>query len=172
MVKSRYQAEIPGLRAKSPEILPVTSPYSGETVAEVALVDAAGMNRALDVATQAHAAHPHGLPAYERGAILKRLAALVTDHHEDLAMLIAREGGKPLVGARIEVTRAANTVALSAEEATRIGGEEIPMQGTPAAMGRLAFTIKEPIGVIAAVSAFNHPVNLIAHQVAPAVAAG
>ena len=172
MVKSRYQAEIPGLRAKSPEILPVTSPYSGETVAEVALVDAAGMNRALDVATQAHAAHPHGLPAYERGAILRRLAALVTDHHEDLAMLIAREGGKPLVDARIEVTRAANTVALSAEEATRIGGEEIPMQGTPAAMGRLAFTIKEPIGVIAAVSAFNHPVNLIAHQVAPAVAAG
>ncbi|MCZ6917974.1 MAG: aldehyde dehydrogenase family protein, partial [Gemmatimonadetes bacterium] len=164
MLKSRYAADIPGWQPKHPDILPVTSPYSGEAVAEVALVDASGLDRALDVATQVHAAYPQGLPAHERSAILKRLAALVTDHHEDLAMLIASEGGKPLVDARIEVTRAANTVELSAEEATRIAGGEVPMQGTPAAMGRLAFTIREPIGVVAAVSAFNHPVNLIAHQ--------
>jgi acyl-CoA reductase-like NAD-dependent aldehyde dehydrogenase len=172
MLKPRYSTTIPGYVPSDPEIEKVRSPYSGETVAEVELVDAAGMTRALDVATAAFAEHPDGIPAHERSAILKRLAALVRENHEELSLLIAREGGKPLIDARVEVTRAANTVELSAEEATRIHGEEIPMQGTPAAMGRLAFTIKEPIGVVAAVSAFNHPVNLIAHQVAPAVAAG
>ena len=172
MLKSRYPTAVPGHTPSAPEILEVTSPYSGGTVAEVELVDAAGMTRALDVATAAFAEHPHGLPAHERSTILKRLAALVRENHEELSLLIAREGGKPLIDARVEVTRAANTVEVSAEEATRIHGEEIPMQGTPAAMGRIAFTIKEPIGVVAAVSAFNHPVNLIAHQVAPSVAAG
>ncbi len=172
MLKSRYPTAVPGHTPSAPEILEVSSPYSGGTVAEVELVDAAGMTRALDVATAAFAEHPHGLPAHERSAILKRLAALVRENHEELSLLIAREGGKPLIDARVEVTRAANTVEVSAEEATRIHGEEIPMQGTPAAMGRLALTIKEPIGVVAAVSAFNHPVNLIAHQVAPSVAAG
>ena len=94
------------------------------------------------------------------------------ERQEDLALGIGREGGKPLTDARIEVGRAVNTIELAAEESTRLQGEQIPMEGTPAAAGHVAFTLREPIGVVAAVSAFNHPVNLIAHQVAPAVASG
>lgn len=176
MIKSRYELHIPGCSSTSGPVLEVWSPYSGEKVGEVRLLDAEGMDRALDAAHAVFRAQRHGLPAYERAAILQRLAGLLEERHEELALLIAGEGGKPLTDARIETTRAINTVRLSAEEATRLHGEEIPMQGTAAAMGRgrgrLAFTTREPIGVVAAVSAFNHPLNLIAHQVAPAVAAG
>lgn len=150
----------------------VHSPYSGDVVAEVEQLDAAGMTRAIDAAVAAFRKHRTGLPAHERQAILSRLADLLHGRHEELSLLIAWEGGKPLTDARIEVTRAVNSVRIAGEEATRIHGEEVPMQGTPAAAGRLSFTTREPIGVVAAVSAFNHPLNLIAHQVAPAVAAG
>lgn len=172
VLKPRYVPEIPGHAAISPEVLEVRSPYSGDVVAEVELLDATGMAQALRTARQAFLGCKHGIPGHERAAILRRLAGLVRDNHDELALLIAREGGKPLVDARVEVTRAANTVEVSAEEATRLHGEEIPLQGTAAAIGRIAFTMREPIGVVAAVSAFNHPVNLIAHQVAPTVAAG
>lgn len=172
MLKSRYTTNIPGHQPQNPQVHDVRSPYGGEVVAEVELVDSAGMTRALNAATAAFRRYPRGLPAPERIAVLKDLAGLMRQSHEDLSLLIAREGGKPLQDARVEVTRAINTVEVSAEEVSRIHGEEIPMSATPAAMGRLAFTMREPIGVVAAVSAFNHPVNLIAHQVAPAVAAG
>lgn len=87
-------------------------------------------------------------------------------------MLIALEGGKPLADARVEIARAENGLRLCAEEATRIHGEQIPMSASAAAKGRIAWTIREPVGVVAAVSAFNHPFNLIVHQAGPAVAAG
>ncbi len=171
-MKTRYPLHVPGYSPRNPEILRVRSPYDGEMVAEVELLDAEGMKRAIEVAGRAFLENPHGLPGHERASILGRLAGLMEGRLEELALLIAREGGKPLTDARIEATRAVNTVRVSAEEATRIHGQEVPMQGSPAAMGRLAVTIREPIGVVAAVSAFNHPLNLIAHQVAPAVAAG
>jgi acyl-CoA reductase-like NAD-dependent aldehyde dehydrogenase len=172
MLRSRYAPNIPGYAPQNSDVLEVRSPFSGDVVAEIELVDSNGMERALDAATEAFRRRPRGLPAPERAAILKSLAGLMRHSHEDLSLLIAREGGKPLLDARVEVTRAINTVEISAEEVSRIQGVEIPMSGTPAALGRLAFTVREPIGVVAAVSAFNHPVNLIAHQVAPAVAAG
>ena len=172
MLKSRYGLEIPGYAVRSPQILEVRSPYTSDVVAEVELLDGDGMAHALKTAREASRRKRHGLPGHERAAILRRLAKLIQDNHEELSLLIAREGGKPLVDARIEVTRASNTVEVCAEESTRLHGDEIPLQGTPSAMGRLAFTTREPIGVVAAVSAFNHPLNLIAHQVAPAVAAG
>ncbi len=172
MLKSRYSLKIPGYTVNNAEITEVRSPYAGDVVAEVELLSADGMARALSVSRETFLKHKHGLPGYERAAILKRLAGLIRENHEELSMLIAREGGKPLVDARVEASRAANTVEVSAEEVPRLHGEEIPMSGSPAADGRLAFTVREPVGVVAAISAFNHPLNLIAHQAAPAVAAG
>lgn len=91
---------------------------------------------------------------------------------EDLAMLIAREGGKPLADARIEAARAIDGVRSCVELLRGEAGQVVPMNLNAASAGRIAFTLREPIGVVAALSAFNHPLNLIVHQVAPAIAAG
>lgn len=150
----------------------VRSPYSGEVVGTVDLADADGLAAALDAATARFADRGGWLAPHERAAVLRRAAALVEDRAEDLARLIASEGGKPVGDARVEAARAANGLELCAELVGHNRGEEIPMGLTAASTGRLAFTTREPIGVVAAVSAFNHPLNLIVHQVAPAVATG
>lgn len=172
MQTARYSSRIPGRDTVDGDYRPVTSPYTGDVVGEVGYVDADGARAALDVAVGARETIATSYPAYRRAEILDRTADLVPGSAESLALLIAMEGGKPLVDARAEVARVENTVRLAGEEATRVRGAEIPMQGTAAALGRLAFTTREPIGVVMAVSAFNHPLNLIAHQVAPAIAAG
>ncbi|KTD40176.1 aldehyde dehydrogenase family protein [Legionella parisiensis] len=112
------------------------------------------------------------LKPYERMAILKRAAELLASEQERFTKLIAQEGGKPLTDAAIEVTRAIDGLNDAAEELRHFAGKEIPMGLTQASERRWAFTIKEPIGVVAAISAFNHPLNLIVHQVAPAIAVG
>ena len=109
---------------------------------------------------------------HERAAILHRAMEIMKDRRDHLAMQIAAEGGKPLVDARVEVDRAINGMELCIHEIGTLRGTEIPMGITPAGDGRLAWTTREPIGVVVAVSAFNHPLNLIVHQVAPAVATG
>ena len=91
---------------------------------------------------------------------------------QGFARLIAQEGGKPLTDALVEAARAVDGLRNAAEELRNFAGREIPMGLTPASDGRWAFTTKEPIGVVAAISAFNHPLNLIVHQVAPAIAVG
>ena len=108
----------------------------------------------------------------ERIAILRRVAAEVRNQHEALALLIASEGGKPLLDARVEVTRAAAGLEFLAGEGERLAGHAIPMGATAATAGRIAFTIREPLGPVLAISAFNHPLNLIVHQVGPALIAG
>ncbi|MEO2003431.1 MAG: aldehyde dehydrogenase family protein [Candidatus Poribacteria bacterium] len=168
----RYMSQIPGHSSAASDYRPVTSPYTGEVVGEVAHVDSDGARIALDAAVGARKTVADSYPAYRRAEILGRTADLVYASADSLALLIATEGGKPLTDARAEVVRVENTVRLAAEEATRVGGTEIPMQGTEASLGRLAFTTRAPIGGVVAVSAFNHPLNLIAHQVAPAIAAG
>lgn len=109
---------------------------------------------------------------HERILILKRAAEKIAARSTAFADLIAWEGGKPLRDARIEVARAINSLEIAAEEAGRIHGHEVPMRASSAASGHLAFTYPEPIGVVLAISAFNHPLNLIAHQIAPAIAVG
>lgn len=103
---------------------------------------------------------------------LKHIAKRILEEKDNFAHLIAIEGGKPLKDALIEVERAALTFTLCAEEATRIHGEMIPMERSSAALGKIAFTMKEPIGPVLAISAFNHPLNLLAHQVGCALASG
>jgi acyl-CoA reductase-like NAD-dependent aldehyde dehydrogenase len=112
------------------------------------------------------------LKPYERMAILKRTAQLLTSNQEHFIKLIVQEGGKPFTDAAIEVIRAIDGLNVAAEEVRHFAGKEIPMGLTSASEHRWAFTIKEPIGVVAAISAFNHPLNLIVHQVAPAIAVG
>ncbi len=154
------------------DIREVRSPYSDETIAEVEQADAAVVDAALTRQAALFADRSRRLPHHERADILRRTARLAADRAEGLAMQVAREGGKPLSDARAEVARGINGLELAAEEGVRLAGHEVPMRGTAAAAGRLAFTTREPRGLVAAVSAFNHPFNLIVHQVAPAVAAG
>ena len=112
------------------------------------------------------------LAVYERIAILQKLAKLVEAEHEAFAQLIANEGGKPIRDARVEVTRAIDGIHIAISEIRSIKGQSIEMGMTPAGHGHEAYTILEPIGVVVAVSAFNHPLNLAIHQVIPALATG
>jgi acyl-CoA reductase-like NAD-dependent aldehyde dehydrogenase len=147
----------------------VTSPYSGETVGRVASGGAAETMRALDAAEQALA---NPLPAHQRASILSAIAGLLVERADDAARLISAEAGKPLKAARAEAERAASTYTFAAVEARKLTGETVPMDASAAGTGKLAFTLRRPIGIIGAISPFNFPLNLVAHKLAPALAAG
>jgi acyl-CoA reductase-like NAD-dependent aldehyde dehydrogenase len=147
----------------------VRSPYSGEVVARVARAGAEEARRAVDAADRAL---DDPLPAHERAEILVRVAGALGRRHEELAQVICAEAGKPLRAARVEVSRATSTFTVAAVEARKLAGEMVPMDATQAGAGKLAFTLRLPIGVVGAISPFNFPLNLVAHKVAPALAAG
>ncbi|MEZ5063140.1 MAG: aldehyde dehydrogenase family protein [bacterium] len=153
------------------EMRPLRSPFSGEVLAEVEQAPADALETAMATAHEAFLANRR-TPGWLRREWLERAADMVREEAEQLALGIAREGGKPLADARVEVARAVSTIRLAAEEATSLGGETLPMDKAKGPENRIAFTIREPMGVVVALSAFNHPVNLIAHQVAPALAGG
>ena len=153
-------------------MLHIVQPYDRAPLAEIETDDAAALERKLEAARAVFLDRDGWLKPHERMTVLRRLAELMEGRRDHLAMQIAREGGKPLADARIETTRAIDGVRNAAEEIRTFAGREIPMGLSPASDGRWAFTTREPIGVVAAVSAFNHPLNLIVHQVAPAIAAG
>lgn len=150
----------------------VTQPYDGELIAELLVDTAEGVEAKLELAGKTFADRANWLPAWQRMEILRKLARLVFEERESLALSIAREGGKPLADAEVEVARAVNGIDGAASAIEHVQGSEIPMGLTAASANRLAFTTKEPIGPVVAISAFNHPLNLIVHQVVPAVAAG
>ena len=152
--------------------LNVTNPFDDAIVGEIMLSSERDVEAALATAAKTYEANRKGLPKHERIAILKKAAEIMVGRSDELAMLIAAEGGKPLIDARVEVARAIDGVETCAAEIAHNAGVEIPMDLTPAGNNKLAFTTKEPIGAVVAISAFNHPLNLIVHQVAPAVAAG
>jgi acyl-CoA reductase-like NAD-dependent aldehyde dehydrogenase len=149
--------------------LEVRSPYSGDVVGRVAKAGAAEARRAVDAA---EAAMGEPLPAHERAAILDRVAVLLEARQEDAAQLISAEAGKPLKAARVEAARAVSTFTFAAVEARKLVGETVPMDASQAGAGKLAFTLRRPIGVVGAISPFNFPLNLVAHKLAPALAAG
>lgn len=153
-------------------MLHIVQPYDRAPLAEIETDDAAALERKLEAARAVFLDRDGWLKPHERMTVLRRLAELMEGRRDHLALQIAREGGKPLADARIETTRAIDGVRNAAEEIRTFAGREIPMGLSPASDGRWAFTTREPIGVVAAVSAFNHPLNLIVHQVAPAIAAG
>jgi acyl-CoA reductase-like NAD-dependent aldehyde dehydrogenase len=147
----------------------VNSPYSGETVARVARAGAEHTRKALDAAERAMSSP---LPAHERAAILDRVAALLKERHDEVAETISAEAGKPMKAARVEAERAVSTYTMAAVEARRLAGEVVAMDASPAGVGKLAYTMRVPIGIVGAITPFNFPLNLVAHKVAPALAAG
>src|SRR6267142_4088506 len=149
--------------------LEVRSPYSGEVVARVAKGGAEETRRALDAAERALA---DPLPAHKRAEILVKVAGLIGKRHEDVARTISDEAGKPIKTARVEASRAMSTFTFAAVEARKLAGEMIPMESAQAGEGKLGFTLRKPIGIIGAISPFNFPCNLVAHKIAPALAAG
>jgi acyl-CoA reductase-like NAD-dependent aldehyde dehydrogenase len=153
--------------------LDVISPFNGELIDTVPLQTLDDANNMLKTASALFKDKDSWLEHHERTAILKKLANLVEAEAEQFAILIAKEGGKPIIDARVEVARAIDGILLAIKELSHVmKGEEIPMGHTAASVGRKAHTTYEPIGVVVAVSAFNHPLNLIVHQVVPAIAVG
>ena len=150
----------------------VVQAYDGSTIRELELQEWSAVDAMLNRARQLHEDRSGWLPSYERREVLQKLVNLMRPEAENFAVLIAREGGKPLTDARAEVSRAINGVELAIEEMGNLGGRQISMDLTPAGAGRTAFTYREPVGVVVAISAFNHPLNLIVHQVVPAIATG
>src|SRR5215212_12192440 len=153
-------------------MLEIVQAFDREPITEIPTDDAAALKAKLEAATQAFRNRDGWPKPHERIAILRRLAASMEPRRDHLARQIAREGGKPLSDALVEVGRAIDGVLNAAEELRTLAGREIPMGLTSASTDRWAFTTKEPIGVVVAISAFNHPLNLIVHQVVPAIAVG
>jgi acyl-CoA reductase-like NAD-dependent aldehyde dehydrogenase len=147
----------------------VRSPYSGDVVGRIAKAGAAETRRAIDAAEQAMR---EPLPAHKRAEILVRVAGALGRRHDEAARLISEEAGKPLKAARVEAARAMSTYTFAAVEARKLAGDVVPMDAAQAGEGKLALTLRRPIGIVGAISPFNFPLNLVAHKIAPALAAG
>ena len=147
----------------------IRSPYSGDVVGRVAKAGAREACQAVDAAERAMR---EPLPAHKRAEILVRVAAALGRRHDEVARVISDEAGKPLKAARVEAQRAMSTYTFAAVEARKLAGEMVPMDAAQAGEGKFAFTLRRPVGVVGAISPFNFPLNLVAHKLAPALAAG
>ncbi|ARC28447.1 MULTISPECIES: aldehyde dehydrogenase family protein [Bacillus] len=150
---------------------PLYAPYSEETLAEIAQGTEEDVQEAVTSAKNAMK-KMNTLTAYDRATILEKVAQIMDERREEFAEIIAKEAAKPIRAARGEVDRTVLTYKFAAEEAKRIYGETLPLDAAPGADGRIAYTIRKPIGVIGAITPFNFPLNLVAHKVGPAIAAG
>lgn len=160
-----------GAPAEGEGVLEVRDPWSGETVAKVASAGPETIERAAEIAAAAFE-RVRRLASHERAEILARTSALLHEHRERFARTIQRENGKPIAQARVEVDRACHTFRLAAEEATRITGEWLPLDLRPGLEGLWGVWRRVPLGPVLAIAPFNFPLNLVAHKVAPALAAG
>jgi glyceraldehyde-3-phosphate dehydrogenase (NADP+) len=151
--------------------LEVRDPYDQSLVDTVPMATHEDMEAAIASAEKAFAV-ARKLPAYRRMAILNKAVELMGARQEEFARTIAREGIKTIREARKEVTRAMDTMRISAEEARRISGETIPFDQLPSGERRIGYYLRMPIGIIAAITPFNDPLNLVAHKVGPAIASG
>jgi acyl-CoA reductase-like NAD-dependent aldehyde dehydrogenase len=161
---------IGGERFTTAESIEVRSPFDGHEIGRVPRCSEADVGRAVAAATAARRDGP--LPAWRRAEILDRAARLLADRVDAFARIIAEEAAKPIKTARVEARRAVSTFTFAAVEARRLSGEMIPMDAADVGEGKLAFTLRVPIGVVGAISPFNFPLNLVAHKLAPAIAAG
>ena len=162
---------VPGAEGEGPDA-EVFAPFDRTLIATVACAGASGTEQALKTAYALFRDRDRWLSPARRIEVLQAAAAIMAGRREQLAVEAAREGGKPLVDSLVEVDRAIDGVRLCVECLRTQAGREVPMGLNAASAGRLAFTRHEPVGVVVAFSAFNHPLNLIVHQVGPAVAAG
>src|SRR5436309_3032702 len=152
------------------DTITVTSPFDGSEIGTVPSHGPGDVDRA--VAAARTALDEGGLPAWRRAEILDTAARLLHERVEDFARTIATEAAKPIRTARAEAQRAVSTFTFAAVEARKLAGEVVPLEASNVGEGKLAFTLRVPIGVVGAITPFNFPLNLVAHKVAPAIAAG
>jgi acyl-CoA reductase-like NAD-dependent aldehyde dehydrogenase len=169
---SQHKLTLPGYQSTGNSWRQVVNPWNREPIAEVEMADDAAIAHAIVTARSTLESGWSDTPVYRRCEILKKAAAIIKSRAEELAMLIATEGGKPLKDARVEAARAAVTLEEAASAGMGLEGRQWGMQRAAGSENKIAFTIWEPIGVVLAVSAFNHPLNLPCHQAGPAIAAG
>jgi acyl-CoA reductase-like NAD-dependent aldehyde dehydrogenase len=162
---------VAGQWVSKPQTIPVENPFDRSVIDTVPRGDAGDLEQALASAVRGARVMAR-LPGHDRYRILRRAADLMLAREEDLGRTISLEEGKILAEGRLEASRAVETMLGSAEEAKRIHGETIPVDGAPGGAGKLAFTLRVPCGVVAAISPFNFPLNLVCHKVGPALAAG
>jgi acyl-CoA reductase-like NAD-dependent aldehyde dehydrogenase len=161
---------IAGERFTGSESAPVTSPYDGKEIGRVTVCGPAEVDRAVAAARTALAGGP--LPRWKRAEVLDRAAQQLAARRDEFADTIAREAAKPLKTARVEAERAVGTFQFAAAEARTLAGDVVALDAIASGEGKVGFTMRVPIGVIGAISPFNFPLNLVAHKLAPAIAAG
>src|SRR2546428_8216492 len=154
-----------------PQTINVVNPYDNSVIDTVPRADRSDVERALGAAVRG-AQVMAKLPGYERWKILKKAGELIQAKNEELGRLISSEEGKVIAEGRLEASRAFETIMGSAEEAKRLHGEGVPLDGAPGGTGKVGLTIRVPCGVVTAISPFNFPLNLVCHKVGPALAAG
>ena len=159
-----------GQRFGSKDVIEVRAPYDGSLIGAVPKCGEEEVGRAVAAATAAHRAGP--LPAWRRAEVLDRAARLLAERRDDFARTIALEAAKPIKTARVEAERAVSTFQFAAAEARTLAGDVVPLDASAPGEGKLGFTLRLPIGVVGAISPFNFPLNLVAHKLAPAIAAG
>lgn len=170
-MKSDYPIYLAGEFVTTAQELPIVFPYSGETVAKTYLAGAAELEKALAAGLSAEE-EMKNFPTYARAAALLHVAQRLTERKEEFAEAMVLEVGKPLFYARIEVDRAVQTFIDGAEEAKRIYGEWLPLDPTPSGAKHEGIVRRFPVGLVAGIAPFNFPLNLVAHKLAPAIAAG
>lgn len=148
----------------------VINKYTGEPFATISQANLEDVEKAVKSARNSF--NKVKLSPYQRYEILLKTSQLLLERKEEIAEILCLEVGKPIGDSRVEVERAAQTFEIAAEEAKRIHGEMVPVEATPGSENRMAFTMRVPVGVVCAITPFNVPLNLIAHKVAPAIAAG
>jgi acyl-CoA reductase-like NAD-dependent aldehyde dehydrogenase len=148
----------------------VKSPYDGSVVGRVAQGNEALANKAIEAANEAFEATD--FPQHERARVLDRAAELAAERRDELAATIAAEAGKPIKTATLEAERCVSTLEFSSVEARKLTGGTVPMDAAPAGVGKLGVMLRVPYGVVGAISPFNFPLNLVAHKLGPAIAAG
>jgi glyceraldehyde-3-phosphate dehydrogenase (NADP+) len=153
------------------ETIEVTNPFDGSVVDTVPRGRVADVDAAIAGAVEG-ARIMRATSGYDRSLFLRKAAQLLSDRSEDFARTISLEEGKTLAESRFEVSRGVQTLELSAEEAKRLGGEVLPLDGAPGGAGKFGFTLRVPCGVVAAITPFNFPLNLVCHKVGPALAGG
>lgn len=162
---------IDGRWEQSAESTEVRDPYRGQTVARAPRSGLPDLERAMAAAVKAKTVMA-AMPGFQRAALLRRVGTLLDQRVDRVAEIMSRETGKAIKDAKGEVARSQDTIQLSAEEAIRIAGEQVPLEGSAMGAGKLAFLLRFPVGVVAGITPFNAPFNLACHKVAPALAAG
>lgn len=153
------------------ETIPVHNKFDGSIIDTVTKATVPDVERAIEAANDATDTMAT-MPAHERASILRETSRLIEERKDEFAEVMAAEAGKPIATARGEVGRAVSTFQLSAGEAERLSGEEIPIDAQPGNGNRIAFTKRFPVGVVGAITPFNFPLNLVAHKLGPSFAAG